>query len=508
MRVWVTSLVAASVVGVTLARAQPPARSGPDPSAAAAHRFATTCAGCHGANLSGSAGPSLLSDNLLHGDDDQSLARSIRDGYPAGGMPAFGGALSGAETGELVAFLRERRVAAAGGLVTEAIAKMIGPQTASLPTGVVRTDVADFTVETVAQVGPAFGFAFLPGGKILITETGGALRVVDKGHLTPRAVQGTPVPGVLNDAFRRRLMDVSLHPDYRRNGWIYLTYAANVPPVPRETAVTVARGRINAGRWEDNQVLLTFRSELSSSARMAWDSQGYLYVGTSDSINFWEGPLDKAPPQILADPVGKILRLTDEGKVPPDNPFVDRPGAYPYIWTYGHRVPVGLAFDRKGELWETENGPRGGDEINHIRRGRNYGWPVITWGHRYDDRPVPAHTEAEGMEQPVANFEPSPALGGLAVYTGEAFPLWKDNLFAGSLKRGDLFRVVVDGDREVLRETVLHAIGRIRDINTGPDGLLYLLTDSGSLLRLRPAKPVPVQAREARARRTGEPVSP
>jgi glucose/arabinose dehydrogenase len=360
---------------------------------------------------------------------------------------------------------------------------------ANIPKGVVHSDAADFTVERVTKVGEAFAFAFLPDGKVLITETGGALKMLDHPGAAPMTVTGLPTEGANEEYFHRMLGGVSPHPDYRHNGWIYLiTSAGKQPPADAHAiSLTLNRGRIRDGRWVDNQALLTYQSELTSSAKIAWDRQGRLYVGTDDSDYFRSGPPETGRPQDLTNSIGKILRMTDEGKVPPDNPIVGKAGAYPYIWSYGHRVPVGLAVDLKGELWETENGPRGGDEINHIKKGRNYGWPVITWGHIYENKMELAHPEEPGMEQPVVNFDPSPGMGGLGVYSGNAFPKWKGDLFAGSLKQHDLFRIRVDGDREVLREVVLHNLGRVRHIATGPDGLLWVLTDDGTLMRLRPA---------------------
>jgi glucose/arabinose dehydrogenase len=198
--------------------------------------------------------------------------------------------------------------------------------------------------------------------------------------------------------------------------------------------------------------------------------------------------LGKTPPQLLSSPWGKILRMTADGKVPPDNPFVNTPGAFPYVYALGIRAPLGLAFDRNGKLWESEDGPRGGDELNHIKAAHNYGWPVTTWGFRYDAIPMPANPEQEGMEQPVAAWSPSPAISSLAVYNGKAFPRWKGSMLVGSLKQMDLYRIVVDGDRLVLQETILHGVDRIRDVRVGPQGYVYVLTEAGQLLRLVPAR--------------------
>jgi glucose/arabinose dehydrogenase len=186
--------------------------------------------------------------------------------------------------------------------------------------------------------------------------------------------------------------------------------------------------------------------------------------------------------------MGKILRMTADGKVPQDNPFVGKPDAYPYVFAYGNRAPLGLAFNRQGELWETENGPRGGDELNHIKAGLNYGWPGSSWGLRYDDIPAPAEPEQKGVEQPVINWSPSPAVSAIAFYYGKAFARWNGDLIMGSLKQTDLYRIVLDGDRPVLQEVIVHALGRIRDVQIGPDGFVYVLTDEGNLVRLVPAR--------------------
>jgi glucose/arabinose dehydrogenase len=229
---------------------------------------------------------------------------------------------------------------------------------------------------------------------------------------------------------------------------------------------------------------------------MAFDAKKReLYIGTSfpDGDYFAPDTLAKLPPQLLSSSWGKILRMTDEGKVPADNPFLTTSGAFPYIYAYGIRAPLGLAIDRNGELWESENGPRGGDELNHIMAGHNYGWPLITWGHRYDAITMPAHPEPEGAEigkfdQPVVDWSPSPAVSAITFYEGKAFPRWKDSLLMGSLKQMDLFRIVLDGDRPVVQETLLHGLNRIRDVRVGPEGYVYILTDAGQLVRMVPAR--------------------
>jgi len=441
---------------------------------------ATMCAACHGVSLAGGQGPSLLGV-LKHGDDMASIARSIATGYPETGMPSFGSALSATDIQNIAAYIGIMRD-------SEAARQRQQSQPQPVPAGIVHSPSARFTVERVAQAGPAFGLAFLPDGRILVTETGGVLRVVNRdGKLG--TITGTPPTSLPPEYFHRQMMGISLHPDYARNGWIYLllTSPEQPPAGTGETAIELHRGRISNNRWKDDEKLFTYRSPFTSGAVMAWDKTGHIFMGADFSDASREGDLAKTAAQDVTSFFGKVLRVTAEGRAPPDNPFADKAGAGPYVWSYGHRALTGLAVDSRGELWEAEHGPRGGDEINHIRPGRNYGWPVITWGHVYDDRLEPAKPEAIGMEQPVVSFVPSPAPGGLAIYEGSGFPQWRGDLLMGTLKGSSLYRLRVQGAKEVLREVVLSDIGRIRQVAQGLDGMPYLLLDSGSLLRLRPA---------------------
>jgi glucose/arabinose dehydrogenase len=320
------------------------------------------------------------------------------------------------------------------------------------------------------------------------------LRIIDHGVLRPIPVEGAPAGDItgMTQWMKRANMSVVAHPNYKTNGWIYLLTVKHVAKPPRESLphlATIWRGRLSGNRWVDNQKVLDIPVEATDSMRMKFGPDGMLYVGTVGAHSDYTGvDGDKQPPQDIASPEGKILRIKDDGGIPPDNPFVSTPGAYPYVWSYGHREPSGLTFDGHGELWNVEDGPHGGDELNHVRKGRNYGWPAITWGHRYDDKPVASHTDRAGMEQPVASWAPSPAVSDVEWYNGAAFPAWRGSFLVGSMKQRDLFRVTVDGDRATLIEVVLHNVDRIRDIATGSDGTIYLLMDGGDLLRLVPAR--------------------
>jgi glucose/arabinose dehydrogenase len=412
-------------------------------------------------------------------------------------MPAFGAVLSDAQIGGIVAFLHQLRDAPPPPSTRVPVARAYVPLGA--PQGIVKTELHDFRVQVVAQVGEPYGFAFLPDGRILITEVAGNLRIVEQGRLLPAPVSGAPRGNALGlrGGGGRSLLDVIIDPDYQSNGWIYLVTAHAVKNDQGKLAAgaRINRGRIRDGRWVDNQVLSEFSVDVTTGLRMAIDSKRMLYIGTSFPDPDYVAPADlmKTPPQLLSSPWGKILRMTAEGKVPPDNPFVDTPGAFPYIYALGIRAPLGLAFDRNGELWESENGPRGGDELNHIKAGHNYGWPLITWGHRYDAITMPAHPEPEGAEvgkfdEAVLDWSPSPAVSAITFYEGKAFPRWKDSLLMGSLKQMDLFRIVLDGDRPVVQETLLHGLNRIRDVRVSPEGYVYVLTDAGELVRLVPAR--------------------
>jgi glucose/arabinose dehydrogenase len=418
------------------------------------------------------------------------VARTIREGYPEAGMPAFGAVLSEPQIASLVAFLRQKRAEAPP---STRVPVAFAYQPLGVPKGVVKTELHDFRVETVARVGEPYAFAFLPDGRILITESAGNLRIIDKGRLLPEPVPDAPSGNGLGlrGAGGRSLLDVIIDPDYKSNGWIYLVTCHSVKngQGKLDGLARINRGRIREGRWVDNQVLIEFSIDVTTGLRMAMDPKRFLYIGTSFPDPDYVAPADlsKTPPQLLSSPWGKILRMTADGKAPPDNPFVNTPGAFPYIYALGIRAPLGLAFDSHGELWEAEDGPRGGDELNHIQAGRNYGWPVSSWGHRYDAIPMPANPEPEGMEPPVASWSPSPAISSIAFYDGQAFPRWKGSILMGSLKQMDLFRIVLDGDRPVVQETILHGVDRIRDVRVSPEGYVYILTDGKQLLRLVPA---------------------
>jgi glucose/arabinose dehydrogenase len=350
------------------------------------------------------------------------------------------------------------------------------------------SSAGSLAVETVARglVSP-WALAFLPDGRVLVTERPGRLRVVGKdGKLSP-ALAGVP------RVFARGqggLHDVVLDRDYAQNNTIYFCFAE---PAEGGGRTALARAKLidqATPRLDDVKVIFRQEGPLSSGnhfgCRIAQATDNNLFLTLGEHFT----TRDQA--QNLGNHLGKIVRITPDGSVPPDNPFVNREGAKPEIWSYGHRNPQGLAFHpQTGKLWEHEHGPRGGDEINIIEKGKNYGWPVIGYGIDYNGAKIHQSTHKEGMEQPVKYWVPSIAPSGMAFYTGDLFPKWKGSLFVGAMVPGFLVRLDVDGDKVGNEERMLRELDeRIRDVRQGPDGALWMVTDysEGRLLRLAPAR--------------------
>ena len=328
-----------------------------------------------------------------------------------------------------------------------------------------------------------WGLAFLPDGKMLVTERPGRLRLVGAdGRLDPRPIGGVPAVAAVGQG---GLLDVALHPDFARNSWIYLSYAAHGPG---GYGTEVARARLEGHALRDLKVVFSMRPKTTTGhhfgSRLVFDRQGYLYVTLGD-----RGEMDRA--QRLDDHAGSVIRLHDDGRVPADNPFVAVPNALPEKFTLGNRNIQGAALHPgTGLLWAHEHGPQGGDEINIIRAGTNYGWPVITYGRNYGSgTPIGEGTRKAGMVQPLLQWTPSIAPSGMAFYTGDKFPAWRGDLFVGALRGQMLVRLELDGERIVREERLLeNKVGRIRDVRNGPDGFLYLLIDDphGRIVRLEP----------------------
>ncbi|MDA0280063.1 MAG: glucose/arabinose dehydrogenase [Pseudohongiellaceae bacterium] len=355
----------------------------------------------------------------------------------------------------------------------------------------------DYTVVTVAEdlVQP-WSMAWLPGGDMLITEKPGRLRVVRDGNLLPEAVPG--VPDVFYEG-QGGLFDVLPHPNFSDNRWVYLTYSKKTEG---SSATAIARGRFENDRLTN--VVEIFEAQAVGfghyGGKIVFDNDGYMFLTLGDRMAppvGDEAALRAHPAQDRSNHQGVIVRLNDDGTVPSDNPFVGQSGILPEIWSYGHRSPQGLAIHPEtGDLWESEHGPQGGDEINRIEPGNNYGWPVVGRGANYGafGRPIHIGISEEGMVQPAQFWVPSIATSGLMVYSGDKFPMWYGNIFSGSLAGEQLARLQLSDDYSsvVVEETLVYDIGRIRDVRQGLDGYIYLAVsdrngEATSVVRLEPA---------------------
>ena len=340
------------------------------------------------------------------------------------------------------------------------------------------------TVTTVAGgLEHPWSLAFLPDGRMLVTERPGRLRIV-----APNGALSAPVVGVpaVDAVGQGGLLDVILDPRFAENSTIYLSYAEPGPGGTNGTAV--ARARLDGGRLADVKVIFRqqpkFKRNHHFGSRLVFARDGNLFVTTGER----NSQRDKA--QDLGTHIGKVVRITSDGKVPADNPFADREGALPENWSYGHRNLQGAALHpATGELWTHEHGPRGGDEINIARAGRNYGWPVITYGREYSGPAIGEGTAKAGMEQPLHYWVPSIAPSGMAFHDGRGYPAWKGQLFVGALAAAQLVRLAVEPDGKVLHEERIAIGKRVRDVREGPDGALYIVTDedAGEILRVVPA---------------------
>ncbi len=322
-----------------------------------------------------------------------------------------------------------------------------------------------------------WSIAFVPGGDMLVTEQPGRLRIVRNRELVEASVSG--VPEVYYQG-QGGLMDVVPHPDFPSNRLLYLSFSKPYPGGEGATTALV-RGRFENDRLTGVEEIFeaVSRGRGHYGSRLAFDPNGYLYVTVGDRQVPPAGDLEAHPAQDVSNHHGKVVRLHDDGRVPSGNPFVDREGARPEIWSYGHRNLQGLAINPlTGDVWITEHGPQGGDELNLIRPGLNYGWPVVGFGVNYDTgASIHQGTLREGMEPPVHVWVPSTGVSGLMLYTGDVFPEWRGSLFAGGLVGEQIARLTMDGHEVVIEETLVHRMGRIRDVRQGPDGYIYVAID-------------------------------
>ena len=338
----------------------------------------------------------------------------------------------------------------------------------------------DFRIDTVAEFERPWSIAWLPNGDMLVTERPGRLRIVRNGQLLPTPVAGTPK--VFRDRGQGGLMDVLPHPDFATNRLVYLSYAK---PSPDDSlgATAIVRGRLENDRLVDVQEVFVATNHWAPrnnhfAGKMAFDKSGYLFLTIGERQALVALGADH-PAQDMANDYGAVIRIHDDGRIPADNPYASRADVPHEIWSKGHRNPQGLAVHPvTGDLWETEHGPRGGDELNLLLPGRNYGWPVVSHGVDYDGKPFTSETSRPGMEDPRWVWTPSIATSGLTFYDGDQFPWWKGSLFSGGLAGQVLARITLDGTEvRGVENMLVGTLGRIRDVKQGPDGYLYLAVD-------------------------------
>ena len=470
--------------------------------------FADNCASCHGEDLRGTEqGVALVDVELVHGDSVVELAHSIRHAHGALGSPAFSTELTDVEVKGLAIYVGERRM---GQTFTDF--KFAEP--IRVPDEVQSSAVADFRVEKVIDglEKVIFSIEPLPNGEILLSEKERGLSIISAGGEQSALIEGTPETGGSMDIMGIQygsgwLLDVATHPDYENNGWIYLHYThicgeSCDEAVMAATMNRVDRGRIRDGQWVDVETIWQSDEKFyeqtpdtGAGGRLAFDDEGNVYL--SVGIKSTDGTSDTTA-QDLDKPYGKIHRVRDDGSIPLDNPFaLDEDPVKRTIWTYGHRSPQGLEWHPiRRSVWNSEMGPRGGDELNELKAGKNYGWPYYSLGLEYSTDTVERHKlkdiefDNTEVEQTLVDITPSPAISSFVFYQGEAFPSWQEDVLIGSLKGQSLFRMEFDGDQLISQETLIKGMGRIRDVEVGYDGCVYLLLEAeegSAIVRLVPA---------------------
>ena len=469
--------------------------------------YVSECAVCHGVNLLGAAlGPPLVGSELFYGDSIPEISENTSKGFSEKGMPAFSSALSQNQINALALFISEKRQG------TD-LDDFKYDMPLEIPQGIVQSEHHNFVLDIVAtNLDPLpFSIAPLPDGRILLTEKKHGLSFILIDGSQSDYIEGSPKGFSDSIKFGGQewglgwVMDVAIHPEYESNGWIYLHYGdrcEDCNQLSRQAGHPVSmnklvRGRIRDGYWVDEQVIwsadketYSMFPEIAAGGRIAFDGKGYVYISVGA-----KGSDEYIGIQDLSLPYGKIHRVHDDGRTPLDNPFINNVNALETIWSYGHRNPQGLEFDnQKDQLWSTEMGPRGGDELNLIVSGRNYGWPLFSKGVNYDGSPIDygkkldIQFSLDDIEQPVLDLTPAPAISSFIFYKGQKFPKWKNNILAGSLRATDLFRIELRDNKVVHIETMLEDLARFRDIETNQSGDIYILMEhstGGMVLRMK-----------------------
>jgi aldose sugar dehydrogenase len=437
----------------------------------AAIHYQNYCSGCHGVKMN-----AFADRQWAHGKGRDDLFKGIKSGYPNGGMPSFDAAFTDQEIYQLADYILT------GIKNVDRYAASDKPKS-----NIFKTETLTIRLDTVVTgMDVPWGMAFLPGGEMLLTDRNGKFYYIKNDH-SKALISGTPA--VVN-AGQGGLMDVILDPDFRRNQFIYLSYSKGKKENGKSLATTaIMKARFSKGSLSEQKDIFvalpysTTRHHYGS--RMQFGKDGYLYFSVGE-----RGGHNENPQQIRGNDLGKIHRIKSDGTIPADNPFVKIPGAEASIYSYGHRNPQGMTIHPEtGKIWINEHGPRGGDEINIIDPGKNYGWPDITYGINYDGKPMNPGTKTskEGMEQPLYQWTPSIGPSGLAFVTSDKYKGWKGNLMSGSLRFQYLNRTVLKNNKVVREEILFKNIGRVRDVRMSPDGYLYIAVETpGTVYRLTP----------------------
>ncbi len=434
--------------------------------------YATYCSGCHGDQLE-----AFTDRKWKRGNSAENLFAAIKHGYPDEGMPAFDQTFSDDEITGLVAYIQE-------GIQN---VKQYDFSEEATANAVYTAEALRYRLDTVATgMEIPWGMAFLPNGDMLITDRNGAFYRLPKGSRQLQKIAGAPQ--VLAQG-QGGLLDVELHPDFAKNNTIYLSYSAFKKEGEQTLSTTaVLRAKLEGNKLTDAKVIFEAqpwaRTRHHYGSRLEFGRDGMLYVSVGDRGQHHENAqtVERAP--------GKVHRIKDDGTIPADNPFASEKGAIASIWTIGNRNIQGMVMHpRTGAIWTNEHGPRGGDEVNIAERGKNYGWPVISYGINYNGTVLTELTKKEGMEQPLWYWVPSIAPSGMAFVTGNRYKGWEGDLLVGSLRFQFLSKLKMDGNKIVSEEKLLKNIGRVRDVKMGPDGYIYVAVESpGTIYRVVPVE--------------------
>nr|WP_321453789.1 PQQ-dependent sugar dehydrogenase [uncultured Carboxylicivirga sp.] len=443
-----------------------PTEQSKSPSQEAAALFKSYCLGCHNEQKS-----PFTNRKWFFGNSKEEIFNSIKNGRQAYGMPSFADGFSDDQISGLTNYI----------IHLSEQSKHVKVDVKELD--VQHSEVQDFIIETVVDgLDIPWGLEFLPNGDMLINERSGQMiRYTKTGE--KQLISG--LPSIVAQG-QGGLLDIELHPDYNNNGWLYFSYSSPNKDNPKLASTAIMRARLQGNELVDKERIFLAMPQTETrhhyGSKLEFDNDGYLFFSVGD-----RGNRDRHP-QYLDNDCGKIHRINDDGTVPEDNPFVGIEDTRPTIFSYGHRNPQGVCMNPEtGQIWTDEHGPKGGDELNLIKKGANYGWPVISFGINYNGTTFTNDTAKAGMQQPIVYWVPSIAPCGMTFVKGDKYPKWKNNILTGSLSFHYLHRIVLDGDKVVHQERLLENIGRVRNVEMSPDGFIYVAIEKpGKILKLIP----------------------